>query len=170
MQDVMRGFAIGAWALVGCAVNAQVRCTMPNGVVIEQRLSNACPAGASRAETLDGKPAVVRSPTKVPPAPVVTDRRTFKSQEVTRAEFGGAWPLTVERGTLRCMYPEPGMSQVRAYLVVVDGEFYALNGVARAHAAKMGWRSIDSIWRDNLAIPGTKVPVTPLAQRAAKLC
>lgn len=151
-------------------LGAQVRCKMPNGVVIEQRLSNVCPAGAVKAEGLDGAPAAVRGETSVPPAPIVTDRRLVRSQEVTRAEFGRKWPLTVERGTLRCMYPDHERLHLHAHLIVVDGVFYALNGTAQTHAAKMGWQRVDPIWLENRAIPGTKVPIAPLAERAAKLC
>ncbi|ADV01286.1 DUF2511 domain-containing protein [Alicycliphilus denitrificans] len=170
MRTVAVGVVVCVLGAAAQAVSAQVRCTMPNGQVIEQRLSSVCPRGASKAETLDGKPAGVRPPSAVPAAPVVTDRLLRRSQVVTRAEFASAWPLTVERGTLRCMYPVPTMPQLHAHLVVVDGVFYALNGVAHSHAAKMGWRPIDAIWRDNQAIPGTKVPITPLVQRAAQLC
>lgn len=153
---------IGAWA--------QVRCTMPNGVVIEQKLSSKCPAGAIRAETMDGKPATTRPLTKVAPSPIVTDRRMVKSQDVSSDEFGGAWPLTVPRGTLRCMYPAPDRPQLTAHLIVVEGVFYALNGTAQSHADRMGWRRVESIWRESQAIPGTRVPLTPLRERAAKLC
>lgn len=165
-----RGLALSALALCASGGFAQVRCTMPNGKVIEQRLSTTCPAGASRAEMLDGRPAEVRTPQGLPPAPIVMDRRYVKTQEVTREEFGGTWPLKAERGTLRCMFPVASMPQVHAHLIVVDGVFYALNGVAQAHAAKMGWRRVDALWLDNQAIPGTKVSLDPLARRAAALC
>lgn len=163
---------VGVFLLVGTplGLSAQVRCTMPNGMVIEQRLSTTCPNGATKAVTLDGAPAAVRSPAGIPPAPIVTDRRLVRSQLVTRDEFGGTWPLKVDRGTLRCMYPDHDRPQLHALLIVVDGVFYALNGIAKTHASRMGWQQIESIWLDNGAIPGTKVPITPLADRAAKLC
>lgn len=170
MSKVMRFGAVVAMAVTAHGVSAQVRCKMPNGKVIEQRLSTVCPAGATQSEFLDGRPAEVRTPAGIPPEPIVTDKRFVKTQLVTRDEFGGQWPLKVERGTLRCMFPVADRPQLHAYLIVVDGVFYALNGVAQAHAAKMGWRNIEPIWLDNAAIPGTKVNITPLAQRAARLC
>lgn len=170
MRTVVVSFGVGVLLFAAQSVHAQVRCTMPNGLVIEQRLSSECPRGARKAETMDGKPLRVKPPSDVPPQPVVTDRLLRRSQVVTRAEFAATWPLTVERGTLRCMYPVPTMPQVHAHLVVVDGVFYALNGVAHSHAARMGWRPIDAIWRDDRENPGAKIPLTPLAQRAAKLC
>lgn len=149
---------------------AQVRCTMPNGVVIEQRLSNVCPAGARAAYHADGSPAGTRGLTRVEPQPITTDKRWVKRQDVSRAEFGGAWPLTVEKGTLRCMYPDPQRPQLHALLIVVDGVFYTLNGIASTHAARMGWRDARAIWRDDPHNPGTKIFITPLLERAQALC
>lgn len=48
---------------------AQVRCKMPNGVWIEQKLSSVCPAGALQGQTLDGQPIALPKPS--PPAPRV---------------------------------------------------------------------------------------------------
>ncbi|ABM37574.1 hypothetical protein [Polaromonas naphthalenivorans] len=47
---------------------AQVKCTMPNGVVITQQLSSSCPVGAIKGQTLDGKPVALL----VPPAKEIT--------------------------------------------------------------------------------------------------
>lgn len=149
---------------------AQVRCTMPNGVVIEQRLSNVCPAGARAAYHADGSPAGTRGLTRVEPQPITTDKRWVKRQDVSRAEFGGAWPLTVEKGTLRCMYPDSQRPQLHALLIVVDGVFYTLNGTAGTHAARMGWRDVRAIWRDDPHNPGTKIALAPLMERAQVLC
>ena len=149
---------------------AQVRCTMPNGVVIEQQLSNVCPAGAREAFKADGSPAGTIGLTRVAPQPITTDKRWVKRQDVSRAEFGGAWPLTVEKGTLRCMYPDPGRPQMQALLIVVDGVFYTLNGVAVTHAARMGWRDGRTIWREDPHNPGAKIPITPVMERARALC
>lgn len=50
---------------------AQVKCTMPNGVVITQQLSSSCPLGAVKGQTLDGKPVALSvPPTKDKPAMV----------------------------------------------------------------------------------------------------
>ena len=147
---------------------AQVRCTMPNGVVIEQKLSNVCPAGARAAQTLDGGSAPIRG--KPPAAPITIDGRFVKRQVVTRAEFGADWPLTVDGGTLRCKFPDSMRPQLHALLIEVGGTAYTLNGTARAHAAANGWEDMRPIWRDNPSIPGTKVAVTPLLERAEALC
>ena len=40
----------------------QVRCTMPNGTVIEQKLASTCPRGAVSGITPDGKPVALLPP------------------------------------------------------------------------------------------------------------
>lgn len=158
-------FAVGA-----SGANAQVHCRMPNGVVIEQRLSAVCPSGAVEARTPDGGPAKIRGPALAQPGPVVMDKRFVKRQVVSRAEFGEAWPLTVDGGTLRCKFPDADRPQLHALLIEVGADTYALNGVAKTHAARNGWRDVKEVWRDSPHIPGTKVPVSPLLERAAVLC
>lgn len=68
---------IKALGLVVCAALsaaqafAQVRCTMPNGKVIEQKLAAVCPVGTVKAQTFDGRPAGIAAPrTKSPPPEV----------------------------------------------------------------------------------------------------
>ena len=59
---------------------------------------------------------------------------------ITRAEFGEAWPLTVDGGVIACV---DGSSVVfRA-----DGVTYAINGTARGQAAARGDREIEPIQR-----------------------
>lgn len=56
------------------SAQAQVRCKMPNGVWIEQRMAASCPAGAKQAQTMDGKPLPLRLPAK-PAAPAQVEAR-----------------------------------------------------------------------------------------------
>ena len=70
----MRSFRLlGAVALLAATqtTQAQVRCTMPNGVVITQQLGN-CPQGATKAQAADGTPIALPPPPKpaVPPQKV----------------------------------------------------------------------------------------------------
>ena len=58
---------------------------------------------------------------------------TAKGQQVTEADFGAAWPLTVPAAELQCEGKPP------AALAKVDGKLYALNGSARTAAAEKGW-------------------------------
>ena len=46
-------------------------------------------------------------------------------QEVSRADYGSSWPLTVEAATLFCAED--------AVWVLIDGDRYALNGWARTY-------------------------------------
>ena len=68
----MRSFRLlGAAALIAATqtTQAQVRCTMPNGVVITQQLGN-CPQGATKAQAADGTPIALPPPPKsAAPAP-----------------------------------------------------------------------------------------------------
>jgi hypothetical protein len=69
MHRVFCGFVLGLWFL-SAHVAGQVRCTMPNGVVIEQRFADACPQGATKAETFQGVPVEVRQAVTPSPTPV----------------------------------------------------------------------------------------------------
>ncbi len=149
---------------------AQVRCTMPNGVVIEQQLSDTCPAGARKAERADGSAAKIHGPKLAPPSPVITDKRFRKTQEIRREELGKDWPLTAAGGTLNCMYPVNGRLDMPALLIKVDGHNFALNGTASSYAAQYDWGNIRQIWRDNPHNVGTKISIAPLIERAAAVC
>ncbi|WP_153014139.1 DUF2511 domain-containing protein [Pseudomonas sp. EpS/L25] len=88
--------------------------------------------------------------------------------KITAEEYGEAWPFTVPSVLLDCEPP--------AYTVVrVNGGTYAINGSARSKAAKMGWRDLSAIWREDPKAVGTttpwKVPVpTEMIQRALDSC
>lgn len=162
-------FAAGMLVCLAVAPHAlaQVRCTMPNGTVIEQRFSDRCPQGALKSETLDGQPAEAREAAVAPPSAARQDAKGRWVQEISGAQLGAAWPLTVDSGELRCI--SAGES-AKAALFVHDGEAYALNGVAKSGAEKSGWRDIDSIWRADSVGGGFKVPLSPLIERALALC
>ncbi len=164
------GLVLGAALFSTAPVVAQVRCTMPNGVVIEQRLSDSCPQGAVRSETMSGAPAPVREPQRAPQQAVRLGDGGRAVQTVSADEYGEAWPLTVQSGELRCVLPDPARPGIQALVIVVEGRAYQLNGTASSWAGKMGWFDLGSIWRDNRAIAGTKIPISPLIQRAQSLC
>lgn len=86
-------------------------------------------------------------------------------QAITRATFAGAWPFTVDQGTLSCY-------RGKAIIFTADGKTYALNGAAQSVGQGLGytWQRINAIWRDNPEIPGTKVPITGLINAGLKLC
>lgn len=86
-----------------------------------------------------------------------------KTLQVSQAELGDAWPLTIDQGELSC----DGASWV---LFKADGEVYAVNGSARGHAKTTGWLDVESIWREDPQSPGFKVLMTPLIERGLPLC
>lgn len=73
--------------------------------------------------------------------------------------FGAKWPFTVESGVLDCV-------KGSAAIFKVNDISYQLNGVA----SNLGYKSIDSIWKDNVAIPGTKVSLGPMLSLALEQC
>ena len=77
---------------------------------------------------------------------------------VTADEYGDKWPLTVSEARVNLL--RGSVAILRA-----GGRTYALNGTAQSR----GYQRIDPIWRDNPAIPGTKISISPLIQRALSL-
>lgn len=83
----MRLLVFGAMAAgAAFAVQAQVRCKMPNGMWIEQRLSASCPSGAQQAQTLDGKPTPLRVPALPVPVDQAQARQVPRDQPVASLE------------------------------------------------------------------------------------
>lgn len=80
--------------------------------------------------------------------------------EVTSADFGSDWPLTVDSGTLHC----DGSDGIGlAYITTSEGTF-ALNGTAKSR-----YDDIDPIWAaGDDGIP--KKDISPLIDAALKLC
>lgn len=167
---LLKSFAIALCLLGASHASAQVRCQMPNGVVIEQRLSDRCPQGAVKAETLDGAPAETRALSLAGPSKIVTSADGRRFQAVSGAEFGADWPLTVEDGELSCSPLDVGGQALPAALFSNGGKVYALNGIAKSRAGSGGWQDVAAIWRDSVTVAGTKVPLGPLIERALLLC
>jgi Protein of unknown function (DUF2511) len=87
------------------------------------------------------------------------------SRSVSRAEFGAAWPLTVDSGVLSCG-PYIDAVEFRA----PDGNQYGLN----SQATGAGLPAIDPIWANN-PDPATRsssprMSMDPLLQAGLKLC
>lgn len=78
---------------------------------------------------------------------------------VSRDQFGDEWPLTVERGEVECM---------DGFIAVFhqNAKTWALNGAAQTR----GYPEIDPIWRDNPAVPGTKINIGVLTELALQQC
>ena len=83
---------------------------------------------------------------------------------VSRAQFGDAWPLTVDAGELLCL--PPSLVVLRAQ----DGRMFALNGTAASR-----YPSIEPIWaRDEslskLTGEDMRVSIGPLITKGLTLC
>lgn len=89
-----------------------------------------------------------------------------ESSEVSKGNFEGEWPLTVDGGTLDCQ------NEAGARLVTITsaGKTYALNGTARGKAKQRGWSEVDSIWKDNPEVSGLKINIGPLVDFGLSLC
>jgi hypothetical protein len=83
--------------------------------------------------------------------------------EVTRQQYGEAWPFTVERGVVDCDARGAALFQTRSPDVTGT---WALTGFAQSR----GYPPVDRFWRDNPRIPGTKVPLTPITNLALQQC
>jgi hypothetical protein len=86
-------------------------------------------------------------------------------QLISADDYGDAWPFAVEEMHLSCL----GGNAV----VVADAEtgvMYPLNGIASGKARSLALEPLDKVWRDNPAIPGTKVSVGPLIEQGLQLC
>tara|TARA_R110002167_G_scaffold98718_7_gene259401 strand:+ start:22190 stop:22612 length:423 start_codon:yes stop_codon:yes gene_type:complete len=78
---------------------------------------------------------------------------------LTQEQLGDAWPFTVAEGAVDCV--SGGAAVFRS-----DGVTYQLNGTARAK----GYEPIDSIWKENPALPGTRINLGPILDAALKQC
>jgi hypothetical protein len=85
------------------------------------------------------------------------DRPEDGRLQITAAEFGRDWPLTVEGGTLVC----EGPSAVGAVYFETEGTRYGVNGLADG-------TEIRPIWKD--AQHGLKKNIGPLIDIGLKIC
>jgi hypothetical protein len=81
---------------------------------------------------------------------------------VSRETRKDEWPLTVSSGELGC--------ERNAVTFRANGITYAINGPAMARGKYLGWRDIREIWKDNPAIPGTKINIGPMIEKGLLLC
>ena len=93
-----------------------------------------------------------------PPATAKPSAITVSSTDVGKPWSGDKWPFTVSSGTLKC--------DRDAVIFVVGGRTYAVNGTAGSR----GFTDIAPIWRDNAAIPGTKIYIGVVLDPGLKLC
>lgn len=83
-------------------------------------------------------------------------------KQVTRAQFGAKWPLSIESGTLHCK----GGKAAPAVTLYADGITYALN----LNAQSSGYAQPGPIWVDDKDNAGAKLAMGPLVEEGMKLC
>jgi hypothetical protein len=68
-------------------------------------------------------------------------RQSDRERHITKAEFGTAWPFSVDEGIVKCLPLGAG-----AVVFETGGKTYAVNGIARGFARSHGFLAIDAIW------------------------
>ena len=84
--------------------------------------------------------------------------------EVTKAQYGDAWPFSVDQGTLSCETSVGG--RLRSAVFKSKEKEYALNVVAEGR----GYSSVEPIWRNNPQYPGVKADLAPMVALALQQC
>lgn len=85
------------------------------------------------------------------------------AREVSRQDLGSDWPLTVDRGTLKC----EGSRGVGQATITVNGTTYYVNGLAKQTNK---YRPLEEIWAPNPSIPGARMDAGKLTELALALC
>ena len=109
--------------------------------------------GAPRAATTPTRP------TRTPKATAVIEPTKVSLRYVSHAEFGDAWPLTVEDGTIFC----DGAS----ILLRTNHGLFAVNGTARGQHR---WKDIKDITKPDPHTAGLLMNVQPIVDRGLKNC
>ena len=85
-------------------------------------------------------------------------------KRISRADYGKAWPLTVDEGTLSC-------NSDAVTFTSDDGTTYWVNGTAGDMADEHGWKDIHPNWAASpTPIYGPKKSIGPLIDDGLKLC
>jgi hypothetical protein len=99
-------------------------------------------------------PGKSSAPNSSAPNSSAPGRTASHSEAVAKATFKGAWPFTVDHGTVLCSPPRSILFDT------TNGYEYGLNAAARSD----GYAPPDAIRS------GRKVPLTDLVERGLKLC
>ncbi|MGV3613352.1 MAG: DUF2511 domain-containing protein [Fluviicola sp.] len=96
---------------------------------------------------------------------------------VSRSMFGNEWPLTIDKGTLKCL------DYGGVVFITEDGQIYGVNGTAKTYGKTAGYSDIEDIWADDLVTKkslmevgvsekdaSSKISIGPLLDEGLKLC
>ncbi|MCY4086137.1 MAG: DUF2511 domain-containing protein [Actinomycetia bacterium] len=100
-----------------------------------------------------------------------SDGLQLESETVIADEFGQEWPLTVPSAELYC----EGLGDRLSIIWVRSGDtYYPLTGFTWTYLAEhrswMKLRDLEEIWRENPDLPGLRISIGPLRDRAFSLC
>jgi len=109
------------------------------------------------------------------------------ARPLSKVQFGDKWPLSVDKGVVKCLPIGNG-----AVVFEAKGKVYAVNGTARGFAKKRGFLLIDEIWINDpnyhqmikeiaasekkpvkeimKIIKPTKVSISPILDSGVSLC
>lgn len=96
---------------------------------------------------------------------------------VSRSMFGSKWPLTIDKGTLKCL------DYGGVVFITEDGSIYGVNGIAKSYGKTAGYSDLEDIWADDLETKkslmeagvsekdaSSKISIGPLIDEGLKLC
>lgn len=164
LRAYWRSGCIGKIALsVAGFLGASVCCGVLVLIAPTPRPTQAPAAAQPTTEEVEPTAAPTEEPTELPqptaaPAPTAapTDRRTVRKED-----YGDTWPFMVDQGIVRCVAPK------NEIVFSSGGKAYAVNGTAKANDL---YGDIRQIWRDNPAIEGTKIDISPILNLGLSLC
>lgn len=145
----------GALVMGCCVLGLTIGALAPRPAATQ---ATAAPAAAQPTiEEAEPTATPTEKPTAAPaPTAAPTDRRT-----VRKADYGDAWPFTVESGIVRCVAPR------NEVVFSSGGKAYAVNGTAKANDL---YADIGSIWKDDPTIAGAKISIGPILDLGLSLC
>lgn len=139
--------------------------------IVAAKATEAPTVGPTTAPSATPVPSVpTEAPTAVPTeapteAPTTVPTEARPTGQITRADYGDAWPFTVEAGQVRCMHMRgPGSNEV---VFIAEGTAYAINGTAKGTKQ---YADVAPIWLDNPKAAGLKVSLQPILDLGLALC
>lgn len=124
---------------------------------------SACSGAAGEKKASPGATATTTASSE-PTETVVTipgGKYTLDSDfgaNVTKAEFGPTWPLTIKSGRVNCV--RTGNGNVAVVFTSDDEQRYAVNGIARNQIPDMGYLELDPIWAPDPKIKDAKMDIS----------
>lgn len=102
--------------------------------------------------------------TPVSNEPKIVKSEKWNEAHITKNNFRGIYPFTVDKGILRCEFNN-GLPLI---YFGANGSMYALNGSAKSASPKLP--SVDKIWMDNPTVVGHKLSLDDVIRAGLVLC